>query len=171
MKSVLNIASLIPEMVRSIWFPCYRYKHGLWESTFTNPPSLCPTGLATSFQGYCGKQGMWNGNNISGEVLQPLYVWGEAALGWQSPARAPATADPATAVPKVSGVMVFCWASKFSQLHQQVSKHPVERGRSQWGFRGCDELGHFFKLYSANAVFDVVFIHANPWISLRGFFS
>lgn len=63
--------------------------------------------------------------------------------------------------------MVFCWASKSSQLHQQDN---AERGRSQWGFRGCDKLGHLFKLHFANAVFDVAFIHAKPWISLSGFF-
>lgn len=50
---------------------------------------------------------MGNGKNISGEVLQSLCECGEAALGWQSPVGAAATADPATAAPEVSGVMVF----------------------------------------------------------------
>lgn len=44
---------------------------------------------------------MRNGNNTSGEILQPLCVWGEAALGWQSPGRAAATADLATVAPEV----------------------------------------------------------------------
>lgn len=55
------------------------------------PPLLCPTGLPAASQG--GKQAMEKGNHSSGEVLQPLCVCGEAALCWQSHARAAATAE------------------------------------------------------------------------------
>lgn len=49
----------------------------------------------------------------SGDALQPLYVCGEAALCWQSRARAAATPDSTTGVfptldaPEVSGVRSF----------------------------------------------------------------
>lgn len=130
-------------------------------------------GLAAAFQGYWGKQEMGNGNNLSGEVLQPLCVWWEAALRWQRGGRAAATADPTAGViptpaaPGVSGVCGFL----LGQLHQQVNRYHAEGGRSQRGLKGCDKLGRFFELYPANTVFDMAFIHANLWISLSRCFS
>lgn len=99
MKSVLNFASLVSEMIRRA--SCCSLAGGTdSESQHLLTPITLPTGLAAAFQGYWGKQRMGNGNNTSGEVLWPLCVCGESALHWKSCVRAAATADLTPGLPQ-----------------------------------------------------------------------
>lgn len=135
MQSVVKFASLVSEMVRRI--SCGSLAGGTntdCESQRSLTPTTLPHWLASCFpRGKAGdgegKSQQWRGTSAS------VCVWGGCSL-LAEPCKScsHSRADPwglPHPTPEVSGVHGFHgpWASKFSRLHQQVSRHHAGRER------------------------------------------